>query len=241
MATSEKCFCHFNGYAVKDATARTDLETAKKEIAANAKNITSVQEAAVTLADRISEDENRINACIDNVSAHTQIIGDHETRIKAIEDININSELGVIHTNQASYDSRITALESAGSGGGKLYRHFMSGWFRNSNIFAYFYLIIYRTSETPLYDMTGSTTSKSFTATDDFIVDFLANANVYKIEKSGVLYIPTAPFRDNGTSANYIEIEAIGTIDASTGAYTSNAFNFPYSGLNISEYTVTEV
>lgn len=30
---AENCFCHFGGYAVKDATARTEIENAKKEIA----------------------------------------------------------------------------------------------------------------------------------------------------------------------------------------------------------------
>ena len=30
---NDKCFCHFNGYAVKDATARREIETIKEEYA----------------------------------------------------------------------------------------------------------------------------------------------------------------------------------------------------------------
>ena len=44
----EKCFCHFNGYAVKDATARKDLATARTDI-------------DTTMSELASEKENRLN------------------------------------------------------------------------------------------------------------------------------------------------------------------------------------
>ena len=75
----EKCFCHLNGYAVKDATARRDLQDLKEW-----------KEEADQLLDYLEERETSNEA--DHINFRDTIIqlsdtdADHEDRITALEE-----------------------------------------------------------------------------------------------------------------------------------------------------------
>ena len=63
--SEEKCFCHLNGYAVKDSTARKQIEDLSKKVNED------IAEQLTTLDEKVTDD---INTAIDGL--RNEIIGE---------------------------------------------------------------------------------------------------------------------------------------------------------------------
>lgn len=89
---NEKCFCHLNGYAVKDATARNDIEALKTE-KCDTSTLASVKN---DLEKSIGFTDNRVTAL--------QAIVDYNLRLENASEINYNateSKLNASNVNDA--------------------------------------------------------------------------------------------------------------------------------------------
>lgn len=146
---AEKCFCHLNGYAVKDSTARKEIEILKEQV--NNDNHVDSEARAAALSVLNELNEHKAEEVIDS-TARSAILGleedinelagaacnDTTARSAAATANNLAISAGTAATaaqttaNEAKaaaatnansitgHETRITALETAGSGGGGL-------------------------------------------------------------------------------------------------------------------------
>ena len=130
-----KCFCHLNGLAVKDATARKQIEDINKEVETldvMREQITQL----LTIIDQLNTTIGQLNTTIEqqntiinqqdiDITNLENVVNNHSTKIENIE-VNIdgsapeveelkqkvetlNTELNQVKTNLTSLDKRITA------------------------------------------------------------------------------------------------------------------------------------
>lgn len=135
----EKCFCHLNGYAVKDATARKEIEALKEQVN-NVSHVDSEARAAAAATQAALEahvaaevvDSTARSAILgleEDFNAATPVLENYGERITTLEDKEMidstarstaNEAKSAAATNANSitgHETRITALESAGGGG----------------------------------------------------------------------------------------------------------------------------
>ena len=150
--TSEKCFCHLNGYEVKDARARADIALIKETQDNHAQRITEMESKTadyVFLESRVSDQialfEQKINLCNSTIATQqeqnaskfqninnqiAQLSWDHDlfvTKTSYKADKQAQTTLNNGYTaGLEDHEERIQSLEQGGtsSGGGtKLYKH----------------------------------------------------------------------------------------------------------------------
>lgn len=77
---SEKCFCHLNGYAVKDATARTSIATLKQELTEhkNAEVVDTTARANLTTHNTGTDTHNDIRLLIEGLTTRLNTLLDSD-------------------------------------------------------------------------------------------------------------------------------------------------------------------
>ena len=113
---AEKCFCHLNGYAVKDSTARKEIETLKEQLNNDNHVDSEARAAALSVLNELNEHKAEE---VKDVAARASLVGlennvnGHETRLSEIE-----TAAPILTAAIEDHADRITTLENAGSGGG---------------------------------------------------------------------------------------------------------------------------
>ena len=93
MAENEKCFCHLNGYKVKDADARAaiaeqqkKIETNTVEIGVNTQRIDDLDHHTNDLDGTIEEHSTQINGIVTDVQKNTAQISALQTELEETDE-----------------------------------------------------------------------------------------------------------------------------------------------------------
>lgn len=113
---NEKCFCHFNGYKVKDAEARSRIETIEGEIADNSNNVKEVLDNIILINERVNTIEGTYSNLEGTDATLTAGISTNAEEINKVKE-DVTSLTETIN----SIDTRITELHSTSSVFGRIF------------------------------------------------------------------------------------------------------------------------
>ena len=113
--SEEKCFCHLNGYKVKDADARKQIENLALQVTTNGANIGELESDLATLNNRVTSNSANIGELESDLTTAKANIGELESDLQE-KDLRLQQNIEGISSNLGTkideLKTRVTIVEN---------------------------------------------------------------------------------------------------------------------------------